>query len=583
MRWTTRSVGLATALAAVSCLGGPDPWGDAEPEYSGMAESDIPLTIFLSEAQTTVRRIATTPDETMGVLHLDGKSLDDRTVLIFSGQLHRFDGPVEDHLMVIQPRYYSKAAGAANPDGFLVVDLKANDRIRVVERDGWPLGTMAGVFRGDIIATNQLALNGPLPSDLTSLYIRPAGYGQRPPNVLSDVALQIQPNVWLSALRPIGRGDDPCQGENVVDTTLAGTGLEVQARVEGFPAGRPVTVEVHYRVPHYTAEHPVEHLWDYFSDMWAGEVDETVQTAVILGSAEGGAIPLPGYVTLDPPWGSDLYAMSIEVRAYQDPHSGATGGLIHELMVVDEGSQVVVDHFELCPIGDEPCRALRDANTAYNVVARRNVIEWTAQRQGLYDTITRPIGRCSGGTSVGGTFADDCTVYRENSDTELSYRVSSELNFELNVDGQAKGSASWGRVLPGIGGADLGGQLKATFNLQADLTASFSTSRTWISRHSLDVIYDPSETQLQWWRVVTPRVRYVQVGEFDACGARRNAHDVYLSDLTESRLVLACEAVPSYDAVCHAVEPTAETVGACNQRLIDPDSERGRQCIAGTP
>ena len=79
---------------------------------------------------------------------------------------------------------------------------------------------------------------------------------------------------------------------------------------------------------------------------------------------------------------------------------------------------------------------------------------------------------------------------------------------------------------------------------------------------------------------MTPRLRYVEISEFNACGDRLSSHEVFLSDLRDSRLVLACEAVPSYDATCYAVEPDDQTVAACNDRLIAPASEAGRACLA---
>jgi hypothetical protein len=135
-------------------------------------------------------------------------------------------------------------------------------------------------------------------------------------------------------------------------------------------------------------------------------------------------------------------------------------------------------------------------------------------------------------------------------------------------------------VIPGIGGADLSAAPETSFELETELTASFTSSRAWIDHEEMTVLYDPTQTQIQWWRQITPRVLYAQVVQFNVCGVRSNTHDLFVSDLTASKLVLACEPA-SLDTVCHAVEPTTETIGpACDPHLIDRESERGRQCLA---
>ncbi|MEM9191930.1 MAG: hypothetical protein AAGF12_22345 [Myxococcota bacterium] len=73
------------------------------------------------------------------------------------GELHRYDGEVEPHRFVAKPRYYPPRDGAANPDGFLRVDFKDESRIR--SHIGSGFNQYAGVFRGDIVAIEQIGPN----------------------------------------------------------------------------------------------------------------------------------------------------------------------------------------------------------------------------------------------------------------------------------------------------------------------------------------------------------------------------------------------------------------------------------------
>lgn len=572
---------LLTALAtSASCLGDDAWWlGDEEPDYTGKADADVPLTIYITHEQPTIRKILSKEAigdlsrGRTGYLNLDGRSLNEDVVLIFDGEVHRFDGKVDRILTVIQPTYISNAAGAANPDGFLKVDFKALDTTRHHGSDA--LARHAGVYRGDIIATDKLGVGDPLPEDLTDLLIRPDNAFQRPPNYLRDVDIFITPNVALTRLSPAASS---CFGDDIVDVTLSDTDLAIEVEVEGFPDNVPVTVELIRRDPQTAGGGFWEHLIDPVTGLWEDELEETVETRT---AANGEVVKFANQTTLEAGFFENKFNSYYEVRAYAgNDRTIFAKPYIHEMTVVDSGEEIIVDQFELCPFEDDACRALRDKYAPENVVARRNVIEWKAAGQGLYETITRPIGSCSGGDAISGEFSDTCKVYRESTDSELEANVSAELQFELTANGKAQGEASWSGGVNGLASAEIEAAFKAEFNIEASLDASFSASRTWASHSSLDVLYDPSNTQLQWWRVVTPRLRYLEIAEFNVCGARLRSTDLFLSDLRDSRLVLACEEVPSFDTVCHAVEPTADTVAACNELLIDPESAEGKQCLA---
>ena len=250
----------------------------------------------------------------------------------------------------------------------------------------------------------------------------------------------------------------------------------------------------------------------------------------------------------------------------------------HRLTVVEPDIEVIVDAFKLCPIDDAPCHQFRDKAAPYNVVARRNIVEWNGAEKGLYGPVWRRLGSCVGGDAIAGQFTDNCAAYREREDSSLYTNAEGELDFELNINGSAQGNKSWSNDAHGLGTSNLAGAFKARFKLEVDLQASFASSRTWTERRSLDVLYDPSATRLQWWRVVSPRLYYLEIASFDACGVRLSANEIFLEDLRDSRLVLACEAVLRHDEACHEVEPTDEAFGACNDLLIAPNSERGQAC-----
>jgi hypothetical protein len=136
--------------------------GDEEPSTVLKADEIPPLTIFLSKEQSDTRQILTKDSlgelsrGSTGKLNMDGFSLSDNVVLIFSGKYYRYDDIVEDHYFMIKPRYVSAAEGAANPEGFLKIDFKNTDNIRDLNpsANNPQFGSVAGTFRGEIIASN---------------------------------------------------------------------------------------------------------------------------------------------------------------------------------------------------------------------------------------------------------------------------------------------------------------------------------------------------------------------------------------------------------------------------------------------
>ncbi len=561
--------------------------GTGEPSPTGKADGTSPLTIFFVDEQPKMRRIldedlGSVAATSTGILNLDGRGFGDGVVLLFDGELHRWDGSVEHHALAIEPWWIPGEAGAANEGGFLRIDFQDRRSIHVFEQEGSPFGTTAGIFEGDVLATDERTLSeladaGELPR-FRDLMIRPARFTERPPNYLRGQKVFIRPNVALTQLLPEGG----CIGEDVVDRTTTQTELFPEVAVTGFTPGTEVTVELRYIEPRYTTESIRETAWDFISAVFSGGLEERVLTETVTVPGSGGpvTVSMPSVLVKSPPPASDLYPVEIEVQAYEAARAGAFADPArHRVEVVREATEVMVDHFELCPLDDVACHELRDRYEPDNVIAHRNVIEWKAEQDGLYDTVTRPIGECAGGDRVSGAFSDACTIYRESNDRELSGRVGAELNFELNVNGQAGGKASWAGGIPGVASAKLQAAFEAGFGLETDLTASFESSRVWRNRNSLDVLYDPTEAQVQWWRVATPRLRFLELADFDACGQRRSSNEVFLIDLRQSRLVLACEEVPSFESSCHAVEPTNEAVAACNTVLIDPESDEGRMCL----
>jgi hypothetical protein len=395
--------------------------------------------------------------------------------------------------------------------------------------------------------------------------------------------VSFRPNAVLSLLIPYDRLDteNPCLGDSVIDMTTAKTELAIDVEVDGFPLNESIVVEVSYTWPRDAGASDAAHLWDFATGWLAKDFSTETITGVIADPGKNPVYQLPSMTTLESGWGSDIFTMDIQVFAYVEGNDSLFSAVYkHQLTVADEGAQVIADFLELCPQDDEECYHMRDANAADNVIARRNIIEWKARNQGLYDTIVRPMGRCSGGDTISAPYTQDCVVYRESTDMDLSFNIEAELNFELTVNGEIKGQKSWGGEIEGLGSADVEAAFQGTFALNAELDASFSTSRTWENHHSMDVIYNPQDTQIQWWRVVTPKLRYLEIAEYNSCGTRSYSAEMYLSDLRNSRMILACESVPSYDSVCYAVEPTDDSIAACETLLIDPESAEGKACMS---
>jgi len=113
------------------------------------ADHGLPLTIFFTQSQIDVRRTLSTEQLgdlsrfRTGFLYLDGRGMSPDTHLIFNGQVHRYDGEVEDHLFVMHPRFVPSADGAANASGFLIVDFKRDAYRQVVTMFGHLAGSRA--------------------------------------------------------------------------------------------------------------------------------------------------------------------------------------------------------------------------------------------------------------------------------------------------------------------------------------------------------------------------------------------------------------------------------------------------------
>jgi hypothetical protein len=544
------------------------------------------LTIFFSEQQVQVpmvlkaERLGDRSREDTGLVDIDGRNLSERTVLIFAGELHRYDAapgaPPERHLMLVQPHYIDRSEGAANAEGFLRADLKASERQRNLSSHE-PLGKNAGLFKGQIIATEAVTLDGSLAPSLDKYLLRSSNAFRPPPNRIANAEIRFLPHAALVKLAPSGG----CYGDSLVDVTIAHTPLEAEIELQGFRAGKRVTVETRFLVPRFAGAGPIEHFKDWVgSFLWSDSLEEHLVTQTV--SAQPGArIKLPAFRPPEAAWGADHFEMAVEVRAYVDKVAGPFAKpYIHRLVVTDPGAHVAVDAFALCPIGDAACQELRDKDAPDNVIARRRVLEWKAETMGLYQTVVEPIGSCVGGNVATTSYGDYCSVYHESKDKMIKANVKTALNFQINVNGKANAGGSLAGTYNGIAAGEIQAEAQASLGLEVDLGASFATSSIWLEHASLTTIYDPSTTQLQWWRVVAPRLHYVEVAEFSACGDRVASAEVFLADLRDSRLMLACEAVPSFNTVCHAVEPTADAVKACKKLLIDPKSARGKQCLS---
>jgi hypothetical protein len=573
---------LCTAAASLTpaCVDtGEDEWGEDEPAYDGKEDGAGAMTIFLPQVSNHIRKILATEQlgelerDRTGILNLDGHDFDDQTVLIFSGALHRYDGKVEPQLFVVKPEKVAKQIKTKFGTSYLRADLKGSNGKQFATGSS-ALGSAAGVFRGDIIATNLLAFGDKPNSDLKKYYVKPMNPNERPSNVLRKATFYVDPNIALTKLLPKNAGQDPCLGNTMIDTTTVGS-VFGEFAIDGFPADKPVQIEIHYLYPKGSASTQVGTYWQAFADAFTGgAVDDVVVKKNLAAGRLTGDI---GELKLRlPALSTKVYALGIELRARIDSNSPAIATFRHQLTVAEPKAEIVVDAVELCPIGDAACHDFRDNGVPENVVVRRDEIEAEAAAANLYKPTIAPISSCAG-NRIGGSA---CTIYSERKDSAIETNVKTGATFSVSVDGSVAGGSSWS--LPKIAGVATGtltAAFKGAFNLSADFSATFQKSDKWVHRSKLDVYYDPNKTQIQWWRIAYPKLRYLHMAQVNSCGDYLNAHKAFLADTRESRLVLSCEAVPS-DRQCNAVEPTTENVDSCAGLLIDPASPAGEACRA---
>jgi hypothetical protein len=570
---------LASAASTLTaCIdANADEWGEDEPVYDGKQDGSSLMTIYLPDLSTHTRKILATEQlgelerDRTGILNVDGHDFNDNTVLIFSGELHRYDGKVEPQLFVVKPENLPKQVKTKFGTSYLRADLKA-DSGKQYAAGASRLGSIAGVFRGEIIATDKLSVGTKPNADLKKYYVKPSNPNERPPNVLRKTTFYIDPNISLTKLLPKSTNADPCLGNTMIDNTNVGTLLGAFA-VDGFPTDKPVQIEMHYLYPRGTAATVWGTWWSALTGSFAGN---TVDDVVVKGTLAAGKITGElGEVKLrSPALNTQVYAMAIELRARIDDTLPAIATFRHQLTVAAPNADIIVDTVELCPIDDASCHDFRDNGVPENVVARRDQIEREALAANLYQPTIAPISSCAS-DKVGGTA---CSIYSERKDSAIERNVKAGATFSVAVDGNASVSGAWtGPKIAGLDTPKLEAAFQGAFNLDADFSATFQSTAKWTNRKKLDVYYDPTKTQIQWWRIAHPKLRYIQIARVNACGDYLNAHKAFLADTRDSRIVLSCEAVPA-NRQCNAVEPTPANVDSCATLLINPASEAGQAC-----
>ena len=578
----------------------PIEWDGAEPSRPGK-EDDIAasfLSIFSRHDQTSMTVIA--PDrrampgsEDGGSFHLDGYAIDDQVVLVIDGSFYRYDGEVEQHTLMVRPYYTSSAEGAPGREGFLTVDLTSPDRARVVRQEGDALGTRAGAFRGRIYATRRVRLGGDLPDNLEDLAERSPQRGERPPNTLdfSSTPLFIRPTIAITRVLPQGTN---CLGAERIDATTSGVSLEVETAVYGFAPDDDVQIDLEYHVPEQSKRGFWGHTWGVLT--WPHSSGPRIETFSQKRWMDSDAHNRATQVSFDgvgrsyrtdaDAWGDgdDLYTLNIHARAHvlngPKPRA-ATPVARHTMVVTNEGELVVADYFEMCRPEDERCRVERRRSLPSNLVARREAEEFNAIAAGRFETTQVALTECRGGGAFAGPYSETCSVYQAESDRELKASIEAELQGSVELQGRVAGQVSAAGVIPGLGEADVSGKLKAAFNLDASFNTSFKESVVWKDNQDLNVLYDSSLTQIQWWRIVHPRVRYMRIVEYDLCGAEVRAQEAFAEDYSDTSMVLTCrsgEANPIENA-CNPIYPDREGIEACETALIDPDGALGRQCL----
>ncbi len=608
------------ALLATSALTTPGCLSDASESDAAYATEDADIRIYFADQRVAMGKIldteklgARTRFQT-GYLYVDGQGFavgEDEVPkdmkLIFEGELFPYAGGEPLRVLTVARPEYIPARYAAT-DGTLRVDFKDPHAIDTLGDSGG-LGHVAGVFRGRVIATTRST--DTLTRYNVDEYLAPGPIGPVPPrNEIRDAEIFITPHAVLSDFTPVA-ANGSCFGREVVDQTVEWTNMDVGVALDGFPNDQPVTVEIRYYTPRevYDAHDGKWTWWEYLTDwthwwaVWPGAEGHNVHIDTKTVTMQPGQkLTMEHYSTGSASEkilfeGKSHYRMYMEVVAYVDPDIGPFSvPYRHELIVAEDGASIPIDSFELCgpPPSESPslldeeerareaeaqaCRRHRDRHLPDNVKARRQVVEWRADQDGLFNDVFQPVSDCLGADVASGPEANYCTTFSSEQTSKWEAKASLAANFSLSVNGEGQAGGKLEGSYNGIASGQIEAELKGAFSLDASFDSVFSTTISEEQKRSMTVRYDPSETKVQWYRKAQPRVSYLQLAELDACGDHRREADVFLSDFRASRLILTCEDVGVHEVCDRDIAPTPEATLACADRLIHEDDERAAQC-----
>jgi len=539
-----------------------------------ISQPESVFDVVIPRDMATVLRAAT------GRLQVQGDGLNPDTELLIAGRVTDVNGNSEEYLLLIETEY-AEALGSGR--GALIADFKDINAMTVVSDNDREFGHFAGVFRGTVIAVDrqhaQSALNDMVDGTLASRLAHIMSASSAAPNVAFNETIEIKPVVALTQLSP-----SDCYGADVLGFTTSGTTLGVEAEAYGFPEGQTVRFDLEYIHPESAGRNWLTRGFEY-SEGWAwldmydisDDIDTKDESETATTGYDGFArVTFPDYKTVYPAFNRDQFRTDIQIQAT----SGAltTWPRDYLLNVVDEGETITHRAFELCAPEDDSCRMMRQS-LPQEALATIAGVERQAIEDGLWNEVWSHVNDCQGGDRIDAGYSEQCGVYLERTDSRLQYRVSTALNFELTVNGEARGGASWQGSYGSLAAAEVAAEFEGSFNLDASVQASFETTELWRDRTNLNILYNGATTQIQWWRVAQPRLRYMQVASYNQCGLTDSVQELILSDLRRSRLVLACEEVPSYDSVCHTVQPTQANAESCEGLLIPTDSEEADFCL----
>jgi hypothetical protein len=500
-------------------------------------------------------------------------------VVILAGELEALDGSVSEHLVTATP--CQVVTSPAQDDEYLVVDLGQSETV-THHSDQGALGYEVGLFRGQLIVTDDpAALEGPA-EELDSYYKPALGPNQRPPNGIRDVQIRFTPNVALTALEITPWGEEVCEREMsglVADAAPPGAMVTLGVTVDGFPAGDPVRLALAVRLLTGAPEEVAQ--WSYVSPSSFAEGPAFTFYRTLGEPAVVPTARMPSYILPNLPAGQDLSAVRFEVDAFvRSDETVRSRTASHVLYVARPGAEVVVHQSELCPPHDVLCRRARDRGGAHNLVARRAHHESQADLRQLFDPVQRPLSRCAGAPTSGSGATGDCAVYREYEDPQLPLQAGRELDFELAINGQRLGQGSWLGDVAHVTAAHVEDLFRGVFGLTHPLSTSFLRSSAWNERALLDVVYDPHTTHVQWWRLAWPSLHFLELAQFGVCGERRGSVELVLADLTDSEIRLACQRAPGIEALCVDITPTPAAQELCAGLVIDGEGARGQACLA---